>query len=166
MRSVTFAVVLLHWKYGQIIRARFDNYNLSVNGQSLTVNVDGIVGYKVSVVNENGGLAHVVNSTSSSCSFSIPTGNFYIVLNKHNHIPRVIYINVTDSNIQNKVFNNDVDNYYIKNATISAGFDVTTSVPYGNVSVENGTKLTINKNHEVLIKNGFECVIGGELEIK
>lgn len=144
----------------------FNNYNLSLNGQSLTINNGSIGGYKVSVVNENGSLAYVINSTSSSCTFSIPSENFYLVLNKHNYIPRVIYVNVSDNYIQNKVFNNTIDNYYIKNATISAGYDVTTSLPYGNVSVESGSKLTIRNSNSVLIKNGFECKIGGELEIK
>ena len=144
----------------------FNNYNLSLNGQSLTVNNGNIGGYKVSVVNENGSLAYVINSASSSCTFSIPSGNFYLVLNKHNYVPRVIYVNVTDNYIQNKIFNNSIDNYYIKNATINVGYDVTSSVPHGNVSVENGSKLTIRKSNSVIIKNGFECQIGGELEIK
>lgn len=47
-----------------------------------------------------------------------------------------------------------------------AGYDVTTSIPYGNVSVENGSKLTISKSNGVLLKNGFECKAGGELQIK
>lgn len=144
----------------------FDDYTLSLNGQSLTVNNGGISGYKVSIVNESGNLLNVLDSINSSCTFTIPTGNFYIVLNKHNYIPRVIYVNATDDNIQNKVFDTDMDYYYIKNATISAGYDVTTTIPYGNVSIENGSKLTISKNNGVLLKNGFECKIGGELQIK
>ena len=82
-------------------------------------------------------------------------------------MPRIIYVNVTDSYIQNKVFDNtEVDNYYIKDATIGAGYDVTTSVPYGNVIIESGSKLGINKKNGVRIKNGFKCKIGGELQIK
>ena len=74
---------------------------------------------------------------------------------------------MTDDYIQNKVFyNTGIANYYIKNATINVGYDVTTSVPYGSVSIENGSKLTISKNQSVLIKNGFECKLGGEFQIK
>ena len=59
-----------------------------------------------------------------------------------------------------------LDYYYIKNGVISAGYDVTTSVPYGHVSLENGSKLTIDKSGGALIKNGFKCKIGGELQIR
>lgn len=41
-----------------------------------------------------------------------------------------------------------------------------TSVPYGNVKVENGCKLNIRNRKSVLIKNRFECKLGGELQIK
>ena len=145
----------------------FDNYTLSLNGQNLIVNCENISGYKVSIVNENDSLSSVINSTSAMCSLPIPTENFYLVLNKHNYVPRIIYVNVVDSYIQNKVFDDiDVDYYYIKNTTISAGYDVTTSIPYGNVIIESGSKLSINKKNGVRIKNGFKCKTGGELQIK
>ena len=145
----------------------FDDYTLSLNGQNLTVNLNGVSGYKVSVVNENDSLLSVVNSTNATCSLPLPTENFYLVINKHNYVPRIIYVNVADTCIQNKVFNNtDVDYYYIKDATICAGYDVTTSIPYGNVIIESGNKLSINKKKGVRIKNGFKCKIGGELQIK
>lgn len=143
------------------------DYTLSKNDQNLTINVGNINGFKLSVVNEDGTLLAVVNSTDSSCTFTAPTENFYLVINKHNYTPRIIYVNVTDNYIQNRVFNNtDFDYYYIKNSTICAGYDVTTSVPNGNVSVESGSKLNINKSNGVLIKNGFEIKLGGELQIK
>ena len=84
-----------------------------------------------------------------------------------NYVPRIIYVNVTDSYIQNKEFDNaDMDYYYIKNGLISAGYNVTTSIPYGKVTIKNGTKLSISKKNGVRIKNGFKCEIGGELQIK
>lgn len=149
------------------ITKTFDNYTLSLNGQNLTINNVGVNGFKLSIVAEDGSLIDVVNSVISPYTFSLPSGNFYVVLNKHNYIPRVIYVNVSDNSIQNKVFDNiGIDNYYVKNATISAGYDVTTSVPYGNVSIESGSRVTINKSNGVIIKNGFECKTGGELWIK
>lgn len=145
----------------------FDDYTLSLNGQDLIVNCKNISEYKVCLVNENDSLLSVVNSTNATCSLPMPTDNFYLVLNKHNYVPRIIYVNVADTYIQNKVFNNtDVDYYYIKDATIFAGYDVTTSIPYGNVIIESGNKLSINKKKGVRIKNGFKCKIGGELQIK
>ena len=46
------------------------------------------------------------------------------------------------------------------------GYDVTSSVPYGNVTIENGSKLSIDKSNGVIFKNGTECKLGGILEIK
>lgn len=145
----------------------FDNYMVSLDGQDLVITTDSIEGYKVCVVSENDSLLSVVNSTNATCSLPMPSDNFYLVLNKHNYVPRIIYVNVTDSYIQNKVFDNtEMDNYYIKDATICAGYDVTTSIPYGNVIIESGSKLNISRKKGVLIKNGFKCKLGGELRIK
>lgn len=145
----------------------FENYTLSFDGQNLIIDCGSISGYKACVVNADGMLSSAFNSSGSSCSFPAPTENFYLVFNKHNYVPRIIYVNVTDNNIQNKVFNNiGVENYYVKDATIKAGYDVTTAVPYGNVIVENGSKLSISKKNGVIIKNGFKCELGGELKIK
>ena len=149
------------------VTSNFDDYTLSLNGQDLNVNCNNIIGYKACIVNENDSLLSVVNTTNATCSLPLPTENFYLVLNKHNYVPRIIYVNVTDTCIQNKVFDNtDVDYYYIKDDTICAGYDVTTSIPYGNVIVENGSKLSINKQNGVRIKNGFKCKTGGELQIR
>ena len=76
-----------------------------------------------------------------------------------------LYLNVNDSYIQNKVFDK-VDSYYIKNTSISAGYDVTNSTPYGNVIIESGSRLNISKKNGVLIKNGFKCELGGEQKIR
>lgn len=144
----------------------FDNYSLSLNGSNLTINSGTMDGYKVSVVNEDGSLLFFIDSISSSCTFPIPTVNSYIVLNKHNYIPRILYLNVTDNYIQDKVFHANDNHYYINNGTISVGYDVTNSLPSGNVRVENGSKLNIKNSNGVFIKNGFECELGGVLEIK
>ena len=145
----------------------FNDYKLLLNGQSLSIDSGEDGGYKICVVNEEDSLISVINSDSSLCSIPAPTENIYIVLNKHNYVPRIIYINVTDNYIQNKVFNNsDIQNYYINNVPIHVGYDVTDSIPYGNVIVESGNKLNISKSNGVMIKNGFECKLGSELEIK
>ena len=143
----------------------FEGYDITLNEQSISIDADNIEGYKVCVVSEGDSLLTIINSTGSTCSFPVPTENSYVVLNKHNYVPRIIYLNVNDSYIQNKVFD-DVDSYYIKDASISAGYDVTNSTPYGYVIIENGSKLNISKKNGVLIKNGFKCKLGGELKIR
>lgn len=145
----------------------FDDYTLSLASQNVIVNSGSISGYKVSMVNEDGTVLSLLNSVGSVCTFPAPMENFYLVLNKHNYVPRVIFVNVTESNIQNKTFyNTGIDNYYIKDSAIHVGYDVTTAIPYGNVTVLNGSKLTISKQKGVTIKNGFKCELGGELNIR
>lgn len=88
-----------------------------------------------------------------------------MVLNKHNYVPRVVYINVEDDHVQNKVFEG-MDSYYIKNASIRIGYDVTDTLPYGSVMVKRRNKLNINNKKGMFIQNGFKCELGGELKIK
>ena len=50
---------------------------------------------------------------------------------------------------------------------MSIGYSVTTEVPYGNVTVESGNKLTIKNGYAgVEIPSGFECKAGAELVIE
>lgn len=143
----------------------FEGYDITVNEQSISISTDSTDEYRVCVVSEGDSLLAIINSTGSTCSFPVPTENCYVVLNRHNYVPCIIYLNVNDSYIQNRVFD-DLDSYYIKDASISAGYDVTNSTPYGNVIIESGSKLNISKKNGVLIKNGFKCKLGGELKIR
>lgn len=142
---------------------------LSFVEEDFIIYTDNTGKYKVSLVNEDGTLSSVLYTTGSYCVLPTPTNNCYISLNKHNFVPRSFYINATDNIIQNKVFNNtNIDNYYINtnNLGINVGYDVTNSMPHGNVTIESGNKLVINMSNNVSIKNGFECKLGGELVIK
>ena len=75
------------------------------------------------------------------------------------------------------VIHADFDNHYIQNRTIianeyfgsspvSIGYDVTSSIPYGNVSIEQGATLIVGKTSGVTIKNGFECKNGAEFVVQ
>ena len=75
-----------------------------------------------------------------------------MVLNKHNYVLRVVYINVEDDHVQNKVFEG-MDSYYIKNASIRIGYDVTDTLPYGIV-LEGGGRIKHNKNSTFKIPAG------------
>ncbi|MCR4836852.1 MAG: hypothetical protein K5899_10815 [Bacteroidaceae bacterium] len=146
--------------------SKFDDCTLSLLEGDFIIDTENIGTYKVSIVNEDGTLSSVKYSTGSSCVFPMPTNNFYVALNKHNYVPRIYYINVTDNNIQDKVFDDPgIEHYYVKDAALNVGYDVTTSIPYGNVTIESGSILIIYNENGVLIKNGFECKRGGELQI-
>ena len=145
----------------------FDDYQLSLDGGNVVIDSGHIHDYKISIVNADGTFSFAINSTYYLCSFPAPAENFYLVLNKHNYVPRIIYVNVADSYIQNKIFDNtNIDYYYIKDSAIHVGYDVTSSISNGNVKIGNGSRLNISSSKGVLIKNGFECEIGGELQVK
>ena len=98
--------------------------------------------------------------SGSSYTFSVPTGNFYIVINRHNYYPHITYC-INDNYIQNKTLEG---NCFSGASPLNIGYDVTNNVPYGNVYIESGAKLFIqNGASGVTIKNGFECKLGGEL---
>ena len=82
---------------------------------------------------------------------------------KHNYIPYIIQINTDSQYIQNKIISG---NSFYGNTPITIGYDVTSSIPYGNVVIEPNAKLVIRKGAGVTIENGFECQNGGELIIK
>lgn len=56
---------------------------------------------------------------------------------------------------------------YYTNSPFSIGYDVTTTLPFGDVIVRDGAKLSIEKENDgVSIKNGFEIEKGAEFYIK
>jgi len=145
---------------------RFQNVNLTkemperiiVTSPSLSNNCT------VSIVSEAGDLLYKRNSDSSTFAY-LPQheGNYYIVLNRHNYYPFVIYINQSDY-IQDEAI--DVDIYH-GSAPMNIGYDVTTEKDYGNVTVKTRSKLKVeNSSGGVTIKNGFECERGAELIIE
>jgi hypothetical protein len=85
------------------------------------------------------------------------------VLNKKGYAPYVINVNAEDNYIQNNAFSDCT--IYI-NTPIEVGYDVTTTKPYGNVSIEPGGHVILKKGQGVTISNGFECKSGAILEIK
>lgn len=120
--------------------------------------------YNVSVVSEDGVLLNKITTSSNVCTFSSPATNYYIVINKHNYYPYIIYYDSTSNYIQNKTFG---DNCYYENNPMEIGYDVTNTISYGNVIVEPDSYLKVkNGNGDVIIKNGFECQQGGTFEIK
>lgn len=46
------------------------------------------------------------------------------------------------------------------------GNNVTSAKPYGNVIVDKTSKMIVDSETKVIVKNGFTCQKGGELLIK
>ena len=121
--------------------------------------------YEVNVVNESGDLLNQYSVASgNTCTFTKPSGNFYVGINKHNFIPHVIYYNTDAEFIQDVTFN--YDGYY-HHTPLVIGDGITTEVSDGPVVVKDGSKLIIkNGTGGVYIDAGFECEKGGVLEIE
>lgn len=120
-------------------------------------------GDKICIVSEDGDLIKKDIITGSNYITTMPIGNFYIVINKHNAYPHITYCSESGY-IQNETL---TDNYFYRASPLYIGYDITTEKPYGNVVIESGAKLSIqNGASGVTIKNGFECKLGGELTIE
>ena len=117
----------------------------------------------ISVVSEDGELINRYGISGNACSFSAPSGNYYVVVNRHNYYPHITYCS-NSGYIQNETL---TGNNFYSATPLNIGYNVTTEKPYGNVVISSGGKLSIQKGTGgVTIKNGFECELGGELIIK
>ena len=145
--------------------ASFSGISVTKSGENLIVSSPTFTsGSTVCVVNSvNGELINRIEVSGYSCSFSIPSCNFHIVVNKHNYYPYARLYRVS-GHIQNVEFENDET--YVS-TPLDVGYDVNLLAPYGNVVVRNGATLRIlNGTGGVTIKNGFECEQGAELIIE
>ena len=131
----------------------------------ISLYVSSLSDYNVALVSESGEYIDFISSSGSNCSFSIPQGNFYAVLNSSDHYPYIMFFS-SSNYIQNETIL--ANSYYNYNVTpLSIGYDVTTEIPNGNVKLKSGSKLSIqNGSGGVTIKNGFECEKGAELTIQ
>lgn len=138
----------------------FKNVTVSNQNDGLHITVDGVSDYMVSVVSKEGKLRYKKTSMSNSIILSDYNTEDLIYLGKHNYIPLEIETQGTNPNtvyIQNRVFNG---NETINGDKIEVGYDVTSSILYGNVIINNGANLKLNSISETIIKNGFECQKG------
>ena len=93
----------------------------------------------------------------------MPDANCEIAINKHNFIPYIIYIDTSSNYVQNEeIYHNVV----YSGSSLTIGYDVTNTVPNGNVTICPNAKVTIGNGGTTTIKNGFECKKGAELTIK
>lgn len=134
------------------------------NGSSLTISSPSFSSNDIiSIVSASGELIQKLTMTGTSCTFTAPSGNFYVAVKRHNYYPYVVYCSL-DNYMQNETI--ETDSYYYA-SPLNIGYNVTTAKPYGNVSVKSGVKLSIQKGSGgVAIKNGFECERGAELIIE
>lgn len=144
------------------VQKKFDNFHIAIMGDSLTISTGDVCGYSVNVVSMEGSLlGSYATNNDSIITIPLPPSKCDIALNKHDYIPLVLHCGVNV--IQNELITQDAN--YIGDS-LRIGYDVTDTIPYGNVVIEPDAKVTIFSNNGVVIKNGFECKLGAEFEIK
>ena len=141
----------------------FGNVDLTENNGNITITTEYSGSYLVSISDEEGNLIYSSSVYGNNCTFTKPSGNFYIGITKHNYIPHVIYYNIDAETIQNVTFT--FDGYY-HHTPWAIGYGVSPD-PAGNVTVKSGSKLIIeNGAGGVYIDYGFKCEKGAILDIK
>lgn len=147
----------------------FSNVSIIRSNSCLTVSSPSLdTGDVITLVSENGELLDKIVVTGNSSTFPIPSNIVNIGINRHNRYPYITQYNKTVYDqatfIQNQTISNNT-NY--NTSPIYIGCDVTGYIPYGNVVINSGGKLSIqNNSNGVTIVNGFECKSGGELDIE
>lgn len=136
--------------------------NVSVDSDSTFTLTAGVDSAKVSIVSENGDLIDL-KDFNGYIRLAKPSQICYYAINKHNYLPYIFKIDPSSTIIQNVSFSN---NTYLWNTPITIGRDVTTSLPQGDVTVKEGSTLSINKGSGVTIKNGFRVEKGASLIIQ
>ncbi len=138
----------------------FKKVTASNQNNELKIYVDAVSDYMVSVVSKDGELRYKKMTKSNSITLSDYNTDDIIYLNKQNYIPFKIETQNSQPNtvyIQNRIFNGSET---INGDIIEVGYDVTSSIPYGNVIINNDANLRLKSTSETIIKNGFECQKG------
>jgi len=85
--------------------AHFTDVTLATSGNTMTVSYPSVYACTVCVVSESGELLIKKGLLGSSCSFTMPSGNFYVVVNKHNYYPYITLYNNVMNYAQDKTTN-------------------------------------------------------------
>lgn len=141
----------------------FEGVDISMSGNNLDIIVSNACNYSINISTENGELIGKYNTNGYNISIPLSSGKYDLAICKHNYVPYVVHIDTESQYIQNKTI---TENSYYGATPISLGYNVTSSMPYGNVVIESGAKAIIRRGTGVTINSGFECKTGGELIIK
>lgn len=145
------------------IQNTFQNVSISLVQDSIMVYVGNVDDYKINVANENGAYIGSYISSAGVCKIPASIGIWDMAIVKHNYIPYVIHIDTNSNYIQNVTISG---NAYYYGTPLNIGNDVTTTISYGDVTIEPDAKVHIKTGNGITIKNGFNCKIGAELTIE
>lgn len=141
----------------------FSNTIIDCINDSIYIDTEGVLDYAIRIVSEDGLLLEEHTSMNAMYSLAAFDEPCYLVLDKHNYKPYILYYNPATSYIQNRIIKHD--SYYRGN-DIVVGNNVTSNISHGDVIIEENSKMVIDSDTKVFIKNGFTCQKGGRLLIK
>ena len=142
--------------------------NISINDinkgcDSIYIETNNHINYTMRIISEDAVLLKEEISIGPNISLVMPSNPCYVVLDRHNYRPYILYCNSTASYIQNCTI--EQDSYYCGN-NIIIGNNVTSTQLYGDVVVKGSAKMIVNSDTPTIIKNGFSCRKGSTLVIK
>ena len=138
--------------------------NISSLGSSITVSTGINSGYYVCLSTLDGDFIDSTWVSSNTYTFTKPSDKFYFSIYKHDYIPFVVYCDSETDFLQNVTI---ADNRFYDNSPFSAGEAVDDSSSYGDVIMNSGSNLFIQKgSNGVLLDSGFKCNKGARLVIK
>lgn len=146
----------------------FTNAVVTLSNNQLSIST-GTLGCSICVMskNDNGGQYYCVVRDVSNYTFNLSNTmahEFVVTITKPGYVASVSEVSIPQGNdiyVQNQTFTSSAT---ISGDNVFIGRNVTTSQPEGNVNVNGGT-LTIHGNNKVVIKNGFNVNLGGQLII-
>jgi len=157
------------------------------NGKIYAINLDGskVIGFPLYMDNgmegslcvsdvDNNGKNEVISASGNKIYMWETNGDSELIgwgSERYNHYNTGEHPNaltppdygISNMFVQNKTFSDQ--KHIIAQNDISAGSDVTTSIPEGPVTVNNGSNVTIRPGQNLTIKNDFEVKIGAEFTV-
>lgn len=140
---------------------QFPQPTIEVTSTSINISVSGMTDYDIVLASESDGFIIKYHSTSSSFTIPLPSVSCTIAIHKDNY-ESYLFDYIATNYIQNRTIKRRT---FTSAASVSIGNNVTTTVPSGNVVIENGGVLQLKTNTSVTIPSGFECKLGGQLII-
>lgn len=142
----------------------FNDIGISMDDNgNINLDAGNVNNYIIRVVTEDGILKNEYTSTESSFSLTGLDSPCYIVIDKHNYIPYVLYCVPETSYIQNITITQDS---YFCGDNVAIGRDVTSTTSSGNVIIDENSQVIVDATSKVTIKNGFICRKGSRFLLK
>ncbi len=139
----------------------FTNATVSMSGTTVLVSTGGVTDCTIALTSMDLGESYFsVEKGVSSAIFLDVSVPYYVTITKHNYKP---YQYSTDIYIQNEDI--AIDKNY-KGRNIYVGNNVTSSIIYGDVFIEDSINVILEADEDVYIEGGFEIGATGSMEIR